>query len=146
MWICDSWKVPVFGVFLVRIFPHLDWIRKDTEHLGYFYRHFIQTLNTDTFVNIFTEKSLMKNFVLLCSLTILVSRIRNRISSHRRFSVKRGVLANFPTACNFIKKRHQHKIFSYTYIRTIILNNICERLPLHSPQFFKFISKKEKMD
>ena len=25
-----EWKVSVFGVFLVRIFPHLDWIRRDT--------------------------------------------------------------------------------------------------------------------
>ena len=25
-----AWKVPVFGYFLVRIFPHSDWIRKDT--------------------------------------------------------------------------------------------------------------------
>ena len=24
-------KVPVFGVILVRIFPHLDWIRRDTS-------------------------------------------------------------------------------------------------------------------
>ena len=27
-------KVPKYGVFLVRIFPHLDWIRRDME---YFY-------------------------------------------------------------------------------------------------------------
>ena len=25
------WKVSVFGVFLLRIFPHLEWIRRDTE-------------------------------------------------------------------------------------------------------------------
>ena len=25
-----AWKVSVFGVFLVRVFPHLDWIRRDT--------------------------------------------------------------------------------------------------------------------
>ena len=28
-------KVPVFGNFLVRIFPHSDWIRRDTEYLPY---------------------------------------------------------------------------------------------------------------
>ena len=28
-----TWKVPVFGVFLVRIFPHSDWIRRDTVSL-----------------------------------------------------------------------------------------------------------------
>ena len=27
------WKVFVFGVFLVRIFPHSDWVRKDTPYL-----------------------------------------------------------------------------------------------------------------
>ena len=25
-----AWKVSVFGVILARIFPHLDWIRRDT--------------------------------------------------------------------------------------------------------------------
>ena len=28
-----TWKVSIFGVFLVRIFPHLDWIRRDTSYL-----------------------------------------------------------------------------------------------------------------
>ena len=32
-----AWKVSVFGVFMVRIFPHSDWIRTR------------KTLNTDTF-------------------------------------------------------------------------------------------------
>ena len=38
-WMCaaliitTAWKVSVFGVFLVRIFPHLDWIRRDTPYL-----------------------------------------------------------------------------------------------------------------
>ena len=27
------WKVPVLGAFLVRIFPHLDWIWRDTKYL-----------------------------------------------------------------------------------------------------------------
>ena len=27
-----AWKVSVYGVFLVRIFPHSDWIRRDTEY------------------------------------------------------------------------------------------------------------------
>ena len=29
-------KVSVFGVILVRIFPHLEWIRKDTPYLSVF--------------------------------------------------------------------------------------------------------------
>ena len=31
-----AWKVSVFWVFLVRIFPHSDWIRRDTEYLSVF--------------------------------------------------------------------------------------------------------------
>ena len=31
-----AWKVSVFGVFLVRIFPNLDWIWSDTEYLSVF--------------------------------------------------------------------------------------------------------------
>ena len=31
-----AWKVPVFGVFLVRISLHSDWIRRDTEYLSVF--------------------------------------------------------------------------------------------------------------
>ena len=28
-----AWKVSKYGVFLVRIFPHSDWIRRDTEKI-----------------------------------------------------------------------------------------------------------------
>ena len=31
-----AWKVPVLGVILVRIFPHSDWIRRDTDYLAVF--------------------------------------------------------------------------------------------------------------
>ena len=31
-----TWKMSVFGVFLVRIFPHLDWIRRGTPYLSVF--------------------------------------------------------------------------------------------------------------
>ena len=31
-----TWKVSVFGVILVRIFSHLDWIRRNTEYLSVF--------------------------------------------------------------------------------------------------------------
>ena len=31
-----AWKVSVMGVFLVRIFPHYDWIRTDTPYLSVF--------------------------------------------------------------------------------------------------------------
>ena len=31
-----AWKVSVFGVILVRIFPNSNWIRRDTEYLSVF--------------------------------------------------------------------------------------------------------------
>ena len=31
-----AWKVSKYGVFLVRIFPHSDWIGRDTKHLSVF--------------------------------------------------------------------------------------------------------------
>ena len=31
-----AWKVPIFGVILVRIFPHSDWIRRGTCYLSIF--------------------------------------------------------------------------------------------------------------
>ena len=31
-----AWKVSLFGVFLVRIFPHSDWILRDTEYFFVF--------------------------------------------------------------------------------------------------------------
>ena len=71
-------------------------------------------------------------------------------SSHRRCFVKKGVLKNFANftgkhlrwsllqACNFIKKRLQHWCFPVKFakfLRTSILNKICERLLLFvSPQ------------
>ena len=49
-------------------------------------------------------------------------------SSHRRFSVKRGV-----QLCNFIKKRLQHRYYAVKFVKflkTLILKNICEQLLL----------------
>ena len=54
-----AWKVSVFGVILARIFPHSDWLRRDTEYLSVFspnagkyrpeknsvYGHFSRSLN-----------------------------------------------------------------------------------------------------
>ena len=46
-----AWEVPVFGIFLVRIFPHLVWIRRVTEYIR-FQCEKIRTIKTpekDTF-------------------------------------------------------------------------------------------------
>ena len=53
-----AWKVSVFGVILVRIFPHSDWIWRDTRYLSVFspntgkcgpnnseYGHFLRSVN-----------------------------------------------------------------------------------------------------
>ena len=32
-----TWKVSIFRVFLVHIFPHLDWIGRDTEYMDTFH-------------------------------------------------------------------------------------------------------------
>ena len=73
-------------------------------------------------------------------------------SSHCRFSVEKGILKNLKNftgkhlfwsifliklqalACNFIKKRLQHRFFSVKFaklLRTPILKKICERLLLN---------------
>ena len=45
-----SWIFSVFGVFLVHIFPHLDWIRRDTKDLSKCGKvRTRKTPNTDTF-------------------------------------------------------------------------------------------------
>ena len=31
-----AWKVSIFGIFLLRIFSHSDWIRRDTDYLSVF--------------------------------------------------------------------------------------------------------------
>ena len=44
----NAWKVSLFGVFLVCIFPNLDWIRRDTEYFPSIRRSIFWMLeNTD---------------------------------------------------------------------------------------------------
>ena len=51
-----AWKVPVFGVILVRIFPHLDWIQRNTRCECGKIRTRI-ALNTDTFYTVWCFKN-----------------------------------------------------------------------------------------
>ena len=39
-----AWRVPVFGVFLIRIFPHSDWIRENTDQINSKYGHFSRSV------------------------------------------------------------------------------------------------------
>ena len=50
-----AWEVSVFGVILVRIFPHSDWIRRDTEYECGKLRTRIAP-NTDTFHTVLVIK------------------------------------------------------------------------------------------
>ena len=55
-------------------------------------------------------------------------------SSHQRCFVKKGVFK----ACNFIKKKLQHRYFPVTFakiLRTPILKNICQRLLLYGNSY-----------
>ena len=48
-YIDTAWKVSVFGVFLVLIFPYSDWIRRDTECMDQKnseYGHFLHSLTS----------------------------------------------------------------------------------------------------
>ena len=36
VFVSTVWKLSVFGVILVHIFPHLDWIQRDTPYLSVF--------------------------------------------------------------------------------------------------------------
>ena len=61
-----GWKVSVFGVILVRIYPHLDWIPRDTPYLSVFSPNAGQirttiTPNTDTF-NTVKRNGLLQEF------------------------------------------------------------------------------------
>ena len=40
-----TWKVSVFGVFLVRIFLHSDQMRENTDNKNSEYGHFILSVN-----------------------------------------------------------------------------------------------------
>ena len=52
---CTAWKVSVFGLFLIRVFPHSDWIWKDTESKCLKIRT-RKTPNMDTFHAILNAK------------------------------------------------------------------------------------------
>ena len=90
-----AWKVSVFGVILVRIFSHSDWIRRDTPYLSVFpcsvqmrekadqnnskYGHFLRSdyLLSNIFllkknVKCFSFINALRNKVYLCGITSIV--------------------------------------------------------------------------
>ena len=39
-----AWKVSKYGVFLVRIFPHMDWIRENTDQKNSVFKYFLRSV------------------------------------------------------------------------------------------------------
>ena len=62
--VSTAWKMSVFGVFLVRVFPHLDWIlrfspysvrmRENTDQKNSEYGHFSHSVHFECFFQIIT--------------------------------------------------------------------------------------------
>ena len=99
-----AWKVSVFGVILVRIFPHLDWI----------------TSNTDTFcalfillaVNCFHRKALLKVlFRVLNTVNICVSFVTiAAIFQNFFWARKKPQFWGPPKSPNLLRLRKKKKI------------------------------------
>ena len=99
---------------------------------------------------LWSSRFIQNDYFLLDALIDVVNIVHFR-SSHQRCSVKKDVLKNFVIftgkhlywnlflefqACNFIKKRLQHRCFPVKiakFWRTYILKNICEWLLLTFP-------------
>ena len=78
-------RVSVLGVFLVRIFPHSDWIRRNTEYLPVFSTNATQygpkkTPNTDTFHAVTQVKVLLFHNLLLLRYSCIVSSVWDSLS------------------------------------------------------------------
>ena len=82
-----AWKVSVFGVFLFGIFPHSDWIRRDTPYF------FIFNPNAGIYGQIRKTQTLFKQCISELSLRLEITRLFG--SSLRRCSVRKGVLRKF---------------------------------------------------
>ena len=116
-----AWKVSVFGVFLVRIFPHSDWIRIDTPYFSVFSpntgKYGLKKLWIRT---LFTQCSPQMNFnhYVFHWITSLVWKwclICNSWSSQQRCSIKNGVLRNF---AKFIEK-HLYQSFFFNKVTDV---------------------------
>ena len=56
-----AWKVSVFGIFLVHIFPHSDWIRRDTQNAVKYWSEKLR-------IRIFFTKCAAFPFIYLCQI------------------------------------------------------------------------------
>ena len=63
-----AWKVFVFGVFLVRIFPHADRIRENTDQKNSEYGHFLRSAIMDIsfYLLLFLSSIQVENLKHLC--------------------------------------------------------------------------------
>ena len=58
-----AWKVPVFGVILVRIFPHSDWMQKNMDQKNSEYGHFLRSVIVNFEQNPEAHSKLFANIV-----------------------------------------------------------------------------------
>ena len=76
-------------------------------------------VNVEQPPEVFYKTAVLKNSAALIGKHLLLESVFNKVTDLQ--------------ACNFIKKRHQHGCFPVNilkFLRTPILNNICERLLL----------------
>ena len=83
------WKVSKYRVFLVRIFPHSDWIRRDTKYLSAFSRNAEKYGPEKTpYLGTFHAVSVLHRalFIMHCSYLILLN-IMKRLSKTFRLLI-----------------------------------------------------------
>ena len=118
------WKVSVFGVILVHIFPHSDWIRRDTVHLspispysvrmrenkdqnnseyGQFLHSdrkadlssiFPQTISRSSRPEVFCEKGILRNFAKFTGKHKCQSLFFNKVASFRFLIISGSMVRN----------------------------------------------------
>ena len=121
---CTAWKVFVLGIFLVRIFPHLDWIPRDTDQKNSEYRHFSRSVehSGNLMKSLFEpwnhcfnkEWTLAKSSYEICQVSVIFMKTD---CIHKHFST---ILCKIVILINFLKstgKDLQRVSFQKIFIR-----------------------------
>ena len=154
LWKCvcvTAWKVSPFGVFLVRIFPHSDWIRRDTAYRRIQFKCGKKLTrkapNADTFHAIFsynfafvfawwqdfTKIIKKKTFSLKYIFWFLINRIVKKIDFKRRYKeniimiimTKTPLLNSWAVISNFNTKPHNDSLIINSNVRTVTSLSYC---------------------
>ena len=98
-----SWKVSVFGVFLVRILPHSDWIRRGTPYLPTF------SPNAEKYR---PEKLWIQTLLTQCSfLSIKHHFLGQKILYFLKINIKDT--RSMCWICSKLTKRQQHNVWNF---------------------------------